>query len=121
MKHLSRISGLLFISALLTCCEGNEHKISVKDSDDTYEFFAKFDKSKTQQVQDFINAEVAPTSSFSGDNVDITTTLDDHTKFKLEESPGRVRIELDKGDNSEASYRRIKKMCEGIKKELGEL
>ncbi|MVM31467.1 hypothetical protein GO755_15585 [Spirosoma sp. HMF4905] len=117
MKYILRLSGLLFIIALLACCDGDDRKISVTDSDDTYEFFAKFDKHETERVQNFINTQVAP-SSFSGDHVDVTTTLDDHTKFKLEESPGKVRIELDKGDNSDASYRRIKSMCEGIKKIL---
>jgi hypothetical protein len=119
MKYISLISGLLFISVLLACSNGDNLKISVTDSDDTYEFLAKFEEKKTKRVQDFINSQVAP-SSFSGDHVDITTTLDDKTKFKLEERAGRVRIELDKEANSDASYHRIQTMCEGIKKILDE-
>lgn len=119
MKYISRISGIFFISVLLACSDGDNLKISVTDSDDTYEFLAKFEDEKTKRIQDFINSQVAP-SSFSGDHVDITTTLDDKTTFKLEERAGRVRIELDKEANSDASYQRIKKMCEGIKEVLAE-
>ncbi|GAB4043639.1 hypothetical protein [Spirosoma jeollabukense] len=119
MKAVSSISVLLLISALLACSDGNNRKISVTDSPNTYEFLAKFEKEKTKRVQDFINTQVAP-SSFSGDHVDITTTLDDKTRFKLEERAGRIRIELDKEANSDASYQRIKTMCEGIEKVLDE-
>lgn len=119
MKCISCISGVLLISMLLSCSDGKNRKISVTDSANTYEFLAKFEKEKTKRVQDFINTQVAP-SSFSGDHVNITTTLDDKTKFKLEERAGRVRIELDKEANSDASYHRIKTMCEGIEKVLDE-
>lgn len=119
MKPISSISGILFISLLMACSDGNDRKISVTDSDDTYEFLAKFEKEKTKRVQDFINSQVAP-SSFSGDHVNIKTTLDDKTTFKLEERAGRVRIELDKEANSDASYHRIQTMCKGIEKVLDE-
>ena len=111
--------GLLLLCTLLACSGGDNIKISVTDSDDAYEFFANYDKEKTQRVQDFINDKMAPGSKVTGDHVDITTTLDDHTSFRLEEYPGKVRIKLDKEDNSEASYRRIKAMGEGIRRIIG--
>ncbi|GAB3705953.1 hypothetical protein GCM10027592_38980 [Spirosoma flavus] len=116
MKYLSIL--LLIVSSLVACSDG-DIKISVTDSDDTYEFFAKYDKKKTQRVQDFINQKMAPGSNVTGDNIDITTTLDDNTRFELEEYPGKVRVKLDKEDNSEASYRRVKDMCEGVKRIVG--
>jgi hypothetical protein len=122
MKDFSLINlaGVLFLSVLLACSGEGNRKISVTDSDDTYEFFAKFDRHQTRRVQDFINTKIAPGSSITGDHVDISTTLDDKTRFKLEASPGRIRIKLDKEDNSAASYHRIKTMCEGIKKVIEE-
>lgn len=118
MKHLF-VCCLLLI-ALIACSDGHDEKISVTDSDDTYEFYAKYDKKKSQRVQDYINVKMSPSGKVTGDNVDITATLDDKTRFELEEYPGKVRIKLDKEDNSETSYRRIKAMCEGIKEVINE-
>jgi hypothetical protein len=111
MKYLV----IFALSSLLACSDSNNLTISVTDSDDAYEFYAKFDKQKTQRVQDFINTKIAPSSSVTGDDIDITTTLNDKTQFKLEEYPGKVRIKLDKDENSKASYQRVKAMCEGLK------
>ena len=111
MKYLV----IFALSSFLACSNGNDLTISVTDSDDEYEFYAKFDEQKTQRVQDFINTKIAPGSSITGDHVDITTTLDDKTQFKLEEYPGKVRIKLDKDENSTASYQRVKAICEGLK------
>ncbi|GAB3998959.1 hypothetical protein GCM10028807_47850 [Spirosoma daeguense] len=112
--------GLLLASAMLACSDGHNLKIAVTDSDDTYEFYAKYDEKKSQHVQDFINEKMAPSGNVKGDNIDITTTLDDDTRFELEEYPGKVRIKLDKEDNSEASYQRVKAMCEGVKRVIGD-
>ena len=121
MKQLSRLflSAIFLISSLTACFDGHDTKISVTDSDDTYEFYAKLEKHKTERVQKYINAQMVSTN-VTGDDIDITTILDDKTQFKLEESPGKVRIKLDKEANSEASYHRVKAMCEGIKKVIGE-
>ena len=111
----------LFIVGILSACSGNgDLSISVSDSDDEYEFVAKYDKAKTQRVQDFINVKMAPATSVKGDHVDITTKLDDNTEFKLEEDEGRLRILLDKDANTDASYHRIKSMCEGVKRIIQE-
>lgn len=117
MKRIlfSTLIGALLLSISLSCFNSDDVKISVKDSDDTFEFYAKFDKSKTRKIQDFINKEIAPSSLVTDKDLDVTTTLDDKTQFEIKESPGKVQIKLDKEDNSVASYKRIKKMCEGIK------
>ncbi|GAB3960723.1 hypothetical protein GCM10028805_58570 [Spirosoma harenae] len=112
MKQL--LIGLLLLGSTLACSDGNV-KIAVTDSDDIYEFYAKYDKKKSQRIQDFINDKMAPSNKVEGDHVDISTTLDDHTSFELEEYPGEVRIKLDKGDNSDASYQRVKAIGDGIK------
>lgn len=116
---LSFLLATFLVCSLVACSDGHNTKISVTDSDDTYEFYAKFEKHKTERVQKYINAQMVSTT-VTGDDIDITTILDDQTQFKLEESPGKVRIKLDKEANSEASYHRVKAMCEGIKKVIGE-
>ncbi|GAB4038964.1 hypothetical protein GCM10028809_58730 [Spirosoma gilvum] len=117
MITMNKIVYGLFLVGILSACSGDgDLTISVTDSYDEYEFFAKYDKAKSQRVQDFINAKMAPATSVKGDHIDISTKLDDNTEFKLEEYEGKLRIKLDKEANSEASYHRIKSMCEGVKR-----
>jgi hypothetical protein len=90
--------------------------IAVTDTDDTYKFISTFNENNTGRVQDFINNSIKPNGLFKSthDYFDVTTTLADRTELYVKESPGKLKIELDKRKNSTASYMRIKKMCEGI-------
>ena len=117
MKNIliSTMIGALLLSISFSCKDSSDTKVSITDSDDTYEFYAKFDKSKTRQIQDFINKEIAPSTLNTERDLDVTTTLDDKTQFEIKRSPGKVHIKLDKEDNSAASYIRIKKICNGIR------
>lgn len=91
--------------------------ISVTENFESYQFSAKYYRANTGRVQSYINSCIKPNTLFSSesDYMDINTTLSDGTRFYIKESPGRIRIELDKRKNSPGSYARIKKMCEGIK------
>ncbi|MBD2705306.1 hypothetical protein IC229_32105 [Spirosoma sp. BT702] len=95
------LTAILLAGTLFACWNGKDTKIKITDSEDTYEFFAKYDKEKTKRVQDFINKKMAPATNVTGNYVDISTTLDDGTRFELEEHSGELRIELDKETNSE--------------------
>lgn len=111
---------LLTLSIFISCNHTGDVKISVKDTDDEYRFSAYFDKKKTDEIVKVINENIAPTTIFSDANeIDVTTILDDKTKFDLEYAPGEVMIKLNKNENSKYSYDRIKKMCEDIKKVIG--
>ncbi|BAU55574.1 hypothetical protein [Mucilaginibacter gotjawali] len=94
--------------------------ITVSEETDTYEFSARYDRLNTRQVQAYINECIKPNQMGNSENdyVDATTTLPDNTRFYIKESPGRVKIRLDKTQNSPASCFRIKKMCEGLKQLL---
>ncbi|WP_295667920.1 hypothetical protein [uncultured Mucilaginibacter sp.] len=96
--------------------------ISISEEKDTYEFSAHYDRSNTRKVQAYINESIKPNQMGSSENdyVDATTSLPDNTRFYIKESPGRLKIRLDKTQNSTASYFRIKKMCEGVKQLLAE-
>lgn len=95
-------------------------QVKVKDTDDYYRFTAIFDEKKTQRVYDCINREIAPTHIESTEDIDIETILDDKTRFKWESSPGELLIYIDKDENSQASYHRIRNMCERIKTIVGD-
>jgi PBP1b-binding outer membrane lipoprotein LpoB len=107
----------IFISS---CSNSNEVKITVKDSDEEYQFSAHFDENKSSKIKRVIDDHIAPTRISSDGDVDVTTILHDKTKFHLDYDPGDVLIRLNKNENGKASYIRIKKMCEEIKKVIGE-
>ncbi|MEJ0101556.1 MAG: hypothetical protein WDO19_02880 [Bacteroidota bacterium] len=97
-------------------------KISVKETEDVYRFTASFPESKTRKVQRLINNSISPNSFFSSpdDYLDVSTILQDKTRFSIKASPGKLSIKLDREENTVASYHRVKEMCEEIKNTLKE-
>jgi hypothetical protein len=97
----------------------NRHdtSISISEDDNTYRLVAYFNANSTGKVQQYINDSIKPNGLFSSENdyMDVNTTLADKTEFYVKESPGKLKIAIDKRKNSYASYLRIKKMCNGIK------
>jgi len=100
----------------------NNTSITITENDDTYQLAAYYNANSTGKVQRYINSAIKPNGLFASENdyMDITTTLADKTDFYIKESPGKLKIAIDKRKNSYASYLRIKKMCEGIKNVLGD-
>ncbi len=68
-------------------------------------------------MEEYMDKKIGRSSnmSFVNTNIDGTITLDNHTTFYIQKSPGVVKIKLDKDENSEEAYYTIKSMCEGIK------
>jgi hypothetical protein len=69
-------------------------------------------------VDEYMDSRIGRTSnmSFVNSRIDGKLALDDHTTFYIKKYPGFIEIKLDKNENSEEAYHRIKAMCEGIKK-----
>ncbi len=117
---------LISLSVFLvwTKFEVNNHDtvVSVSEDVNTYTFSASYEAEKTRRVYNYINKSISPNQlgNSESDYFDVTTSLDDKTEFYIKESPGKLKIVLDKRKNSPASYYRIKGMCEGVKKHLGE-
>ena len=105
---------------IITCAgcifDWNSHDTNVKVTEDknNYQFTASYNKHRSAEIQHYINTHIAP-DDLSGDFIDVTTTLKDGTNFYIKEMAGRLKIKLDKQKNSEASYEKIKNMCNGIK------
>jgi len=91
--------------------------ITVNDDRDSYTFTAHYDRRETGRVESFINRKISPDQMGSSENdyIDANTKLNDNTRFYIKESPGKLKIALDKRTNGTASYYRIRKMCEGVK------
>jgi hypothetical protein len=102
--------------------EVNNHdtSIAISENDDTYTLIASYDRGHSRAVYNYINKNISPDQLGDSENdyFDVTTSLTDKTVFYIKESPGKLKIELNKRKNSTASYYRIKKMCEGVKELL---
>jgi hypothetical protein len=107
--------GLLASGCHLT--QSDNLEVSVSESEEFYEFTASYEESKTRDVQKFINQSIKPSQLFTStdDVLDITTQLKDKTRFQLKSSPGKLKIRLNKQENTEASYERIKNMGDGLR------
>jgi len=113
---LCLVSLSIFIGWVKFQKNNGDVSITVKDSDDTYTYVASFDEDYTGKVQSYINHSIKPNGLFKSthDYFDVTTTLKDGTDFYIKESPGDLKIEINKKKNSTASYFRIKRMCDGV-------
>ena len=117
------IAGGIFLLTVLNSCfnyHGNDVSISIKESEEEYQLSAYFDESKTRTVQNYIDEYTGTNGIFRSGNVeiDVTTTLEDNIRVYIKSRPGRLKIKFDKEGNSEASYEKVKDMCEGIKEIL---
>lgn len=94
----------------------NDLEVTVSESEERYQFTAYFDESKTGKVQAYINDAVSPAGVFNSRDHKLNTiaTLDDKTTFHINASPGKLTITLNKKENTQAAYHRIKKIGEGV-------
>ena len=113
---------LLIAATLLASCHFRSHdiRISVKENEERFRFAASYPENKTGHVQQLINERIAPNSLFASANdyTDVTTVLQDQTRFHIKSSPGSLQIQLNKNENDAQSYQRVKNMCEAIKETL---
>ena len=112
----------LSIFLVWTRFDVNNHdtSITVNENDDTYTFTASYDRGHSRAIYNYINKNISPDQLGNSENdyFDVTTSLTDKTVFYIKESPGKLKIAIDKRKNTTASYYRIKKMCESVKELL---
>ena len=84
--------------------------------------YARYNPDATSDLEGYMTDKIGRTSNMSFANTRIKgqLSLDDGTTFYIEKHPGYIEIKLDKAKNSYESYRRIKQMCEGIKKVIAQ-
>jgi hypothetical protein len=119
------ISFYILITILFTsCAHWDDHNIniSVKEQREVYQFYASYSRYKTADVEYYINKHIGSKEYYVSNDrhADVYTELDDGTKFHIKSSPGRLKIQFNKRENSEAAYRKIKSICEGLKDVLTE-
>ena len=81
--------------------------LTLSESDHYYSMNAHFSKSKTRDVDEYMDSRIGRRSnmSFVNSRIDGTLALDDHTTFYIKKSPGLIEIKLDKDENSDDAYR----------------
>lgn len=95
--------------------------ISVSESDEWYKISADYPEKKTRKVQHCLDEYLEPSGmSFVNARIDGDIKLDNKTYFYINTSPGTLKIKLDKRKNTAASYRRMKKLSEGLKEILAD-
>lgn len=117
------LCGLFFLVALHSCFwDNHDTSISISDSADEYRMTALYEENKTRKIRRFLKNcfEEHNNTSFKNRHVDETITLEDRTTFYINSYPGQLKIKLNKRENSEEAYYRMKDICEDIKDMLDE-
>lgn len=79
---------------------------------------ASYNKRKTHAVEVYLDEHLLNERVSIIDNRDEEIVLDDETRFSLRSQPGRISIKIDKTENPEASYEKIRVVCEDLKEIL---
>jgi hypothetical protein len=110
--------GFMMIAGMSSCFHHhNDISISVSDDEDEYEMEADYRRSKSHDVQVYLNNHLLTSSNVSIRNgfVDDEVTLDDKTTFYINTNPGELSIRINKNENSEESCERVRQICEELK------
>ncbi len=119
-------AGCILLMVIFSSCfyhHNNDVSVSIHESDEEYRMSAKFDDIKTSEVQNYIKECTSSEAIFKHNNhgtIDAEVILDDNTRFYIKSYEGRLKILLDKEENSAESYERVKEMCEGVKELLAD-
>jgi len=108
----------IFIFVLYKMSDHNGISIRINESDNTYQFYASFGKNKTRQLQKFLDNRLKTNKMLENAKMDSYITLTDNTILYIKTTPGKLLIKLDKNENTDASYARIKKIGEQVKMNL---
>lgn len=113
------VLGFLLTACLSSCFHhGNDVCITISDDEDEYEMDASYNKRKTHAVKVYLNDHLLSRSVAFRNSDDEEIILDDDTKFSLSSYPGRLHIKIDKTENPEEGYEKIRVVCEDLKEIL---
>jgi len=114
-------SAFFFLAVFSSCFRSHEISVYESDSEDEYRIKINYKKDQTHTVRLFLDEHLKNhIVSFKNAAVDREIILDDNTEVYINSRPGRLRIKIDKTENSEESCERIKVVCEEIKAILEE-
>jgi hypothetical protein len=89
--------------------------VVISESNISLKMTATYDDEKDEKVVQYLNRCLKPDFSLENDeHIDRKIILKDKTTFNLQFSPGQVRIELLKAENTNSALLRVKKICAGL-------
>ena len=109
-----------FITYILYKIEySNNISINVSDSDDTYRISAKYSPRQSARIQRFLCDELH-SEVFKERRAINYLVLGERNRVYIKTSPGRIYLKIDKNENDEEAYNKMKEISEGIKHRLTE-
>ena len=112
---------LVIVTTIISCRFHNNTSISYSENGRYYKMKASFSRSKTGAVERYMDDMLATGNmSFRDTRIDGEIALEDHSFFYIKKRAGYLYIKLNKDQNSDEAYYKIKSMCEGIKRLLGQ-
>ena len=117
LRKMKKLAILLFVSTIIISCGLSDRSVTIKHSQYShyYEMTAKFNRGKTEEVERYLDKELAAGNrTFIDTEMNGDITLDDKTTFYIKKSPGYLNIKFDKEKNSEEALYKIKSVLEGI-------
>jgi hypothetical protein len=96
--------------------------ISISESEEELSLSASFPKEDSEKVHEYVKAKLkmSDLSDFRYVEIKHYQTPDHKMRFHIEARPGYIKIVLDRTENSEAAYRKLRATAEGVKKVLAE-
>ncbi|MDB5135886.1 MAG: hypothetical protein JWP37_2489 [Mucilaginibacter sp.] len=121
MKLSHFIIGICLIFTCFANAKGvmaQEGKASVKISEtgNVYRFKAKYDKTKTKRVQEYMTERLKSTGfKFTNTQLDAKLALTGGINFYIKSYGGELEMKFDKRKNTADDFTMFKKICDGIK------
>ncbi len=108
----------LLSMSLFSSCSSLDSNVNLTVSEDEHEYrlLANYPENNTGKVEEYLDEKIGNQNDLSFTNavIDADLTLDDGTKMYVVNKPGKLRIKLNKNENSAASYQKIKALGEGL-------
>jgi hypothetical protein len=114
---ITAASGLILLLCLSSCFHHHNFSISVSDDEDEYKMDALYNKNRSHFVQVYLDDHLmnSSTVSFKDRDYDDEINLDNDTKIYINSHPGRLKIKINKRNNSKEACDEIKQVCEDLK------
>jgi hypothetical protein len=90
----------------------------IKESDQRFQVYATYDRDRTAAVRRYLDQELHTQDLFRKSTIDADIILEDNTKLYVKNTPGRLVIKFNREDNSEESFREMKRLAEGLKVQI---
>ncbi len=107
-----------FVAYMLYKIEySNNISINVSDSEDTYRISAKYQPRQSARLQKYLSDELHG-EVFKERRAINYLVLGERRRLYVRTSPGRLLLTIEKSENDDESYYKMKEIAEGIKHRL---